>query len=60
MGIGLAIYRTIIEAHGGRVWATPNATRGVVFQISLPCARLNFSKASPVDDPSVRKIRNLS
>jgi C4-dicarboxylate-specific signal transduction histidine kinase len=36
MGMGLAISRTIIEAHGGRVWAEPNTPRGAVFQFTLP------------------------
>jgi signal transduction histidine kinase len=36
MGIGLWISRSILEAHGGRLWATPNAPRGVVFQFALP------------------------
>ena len=35
-GMGLAINRTIIKAHGGRIWATPNAGRGVTFHFSLP------------------------
>ena len=36
MGMGLAISRTIIEAHGGSLWATPNLPRGAVFQFTLP------------------------
>jgi signal transduction histidine kinase len=36
MGMGLAICRTIIEAHGGRLWATPNLPQGAVFQFTLP------------------------
>jgi signal transduction histidine kinase len=36
MGIGLAVSRSIIEAHGGRMWATPNEPRGAVLQFTLP------------------------
>jgi len=36
MGMGLAISRTIIEAHGGRIWAGPNTPRGAVFRFTLP------------------------
>lgn len=36
MGMGLAISRSIIEAHGGRLWATPNEPQGAVFQFALP------------------------
>jgi signal transduction histidine kinase len=36
MGMGLAISRSIIEAHDGRLWATVDAPRGAVFQFSLP------------------------
>jgi len=36
LGMGLAISRSIIEAHGGRLWATPNLPRGAAFQFTLP------------------------
>jgi signal transduction histidine kinase len=36
LGMGLAISRSIIQAHGGRLWAKPNAPRGAVFQFTLP------------------------
>jgi signal transduction histidine kinase len=36
LGIGLTISRTIVEAHGGRLWAKPNEPRGAAFLLSLP------------------------
>lgn len=39
MGIGLSICRSIIEAHGGRIWATANVPRGATLHITLPASR---------------------
>jgi len=36
MGIGLSICRSIIDAHGGRLWASPSLPNGAVFQFTLP------------------------
>jgi two-component system sensor kinase FixL len=38
MGIGLSISHTIIEAHGGRIWAENNAGEGATFRFTLPLA----------------------
>jgi PAS domain S-box-containing protein len=36
LGLGLSICRSIIEAHGGRLWATANVPRGAIFQFTVP------------------------
>jgi len=38
MGVGLSISRSIIEAHGGRMWAESNVSEGATFRFTLPAA----------------------
>ena len=59
IGIGLSISRSIIEAHGGRLWASANAPHGV-FRFSLPVAEeaVEHEDRAVVfvdDDPSMRR-----
>ena len=36
LGMGLTVSRSIIEAHGGRIWADPRSSGGTLFQVRLP------------------------
>jgi PAS domain S-box-containing protein len=46
IGMGLSISRSIIEAHGGRLWFTPGPSHGVVFQFTLPKADTSDERAA--------------
>ena len=42
VGMGLSICRSIIDAHGGRLWVEGNEPRGALFQFTLPAAQLEL------------------
>ncbi len=46
MGLGLLVTRSIVESHGGRIWATPNSDRGTTFTFTLPVAARKLAGAS--------------
>jgi signal transduction histidine kinase len=46
MGMGLSICRSIVEAHGGRIWASPNVGPGITVQFTLPVSMAFPSKAA--------------
>jgi PAS domain S-box-containing protein len=50
MGMGLSICRSIIDAHGGRLWAEANEPRGAIFQFTVPSAEkelMNCPQSAP-------------
>ena len=47
VGMGLAICRSIIDAHGGRLWADVSEPRGAVFQFTLPNAEAELMNSLP-------------
>ncbi len=58
LGIGLSICRSIIEAHGGRLWAEPNEPRGAVFSILLPVGAKQVENAGPSTTYSQQRPNN--
>lgn len=53
LGLGLSISRSIIEAHGGRLWATSNAGDGVTFHFTLPLTQDMPVAERPVPAPEL-------
>ena len=49
LGMGLAISRSIVEAHGGKIWASHSDSRGLTLHISLPAVA---TQQAPVESPS--------
>ena len=42
MGMGLTLCKSIIEAHGGRIWVEDNHPRGAVFRFEIEAEEVNF------------------
>jgi len=54
MGMGLAISRSIIESHGGRIWAEANPSGGALFHFTLPVARDGAAMSDVADAEALR------
>jgi PAS domain S-box-containing protein len=52
MGIGLAVSRTIVEAHGGRLWAENNKTGGATFNVALPLTHASLRQVTSISIPA--------
>jgi signal transduction histidine kinase len=56
MGIGLSVSRSIIEHHGGRLWATANQDFGASFSFSIPCSPEAATGRCGAEEQAVRSL----
>jgi signal transduction histidine kinase len=52
MGMGLSVSRTIVDAHGGRLWAENSASEGAVFHVTLPVLAVSQTDVGVSTEPA--------
>lgn len=57
LGLGLAICRSIVESHGGRIWAESSGSGGATFRVELPGTVQRPDSPSPVADAAIQAVR---
>ena len=58
MGMGLSICQSIIQNHGGRIWVSPGADGGSIFEFELPTHLVHEVETSNVPPPSAAVVRD--
>jgi PAS domain S-box-containing protein len=58
MGIGLAVSRSIVDAHGGQIWAENNKTGGAIFNVALPLSHASTATAYIQETRSARVVKH--